>query len=60
MATATFDKTFVIDSPIAQEKLYDIIEGRKKTEKKFTEIYDVEERRRSKSALNRLVSILRA
>ena len=26
MATATFDKTFIIDNPIAQEKLYDIID----------------------------------
>lgn len=60
MATATFDKTFVIDNPVAQEKLYEVIDGKKKSKKKFNEIYTLEEKRRSESALNRLVSILRA
>lgn len=60
MATATFDKTFVIEDPVAQEKLYDIIEGKKRSKKLFTEIYTLEDKKRSESALKQLVSILRA
>ena len=60
MATVTFDKTFIIDNPIAQEKLYDIIEGRKISEKKFTKVYTIDDKKRSESALKQLVSILRA
>lgn len=55
MATATFDKTFIIDNPESQKKLLNIISSDKR-DKVFSKRRTVEDKERSALALKLLLS----